>query len=87
MKIQAIQQAHQCRGQNYYVTNEGIKRDYNLLGGKYEFKIYNNGKDVVVENFEGKIIEKIALSQELRDATDAKVSKPDKKKGNPVPAD
>jgi hypothetical protein len=85
-KIRAIQMAHQIQGQNFYVTPDGIKRDYNLLGGKYDFKIYNNRKAVIVENFEGKIVEEITLSSELRNTADAEVREDDKPKRSKKPA-
>lgn len=87
LKIKAIQNAHQCQGQNFYVTDEGIKRDFNILGGKYEFKIYNNRKAVIIEDSKGKVIEQITLSSELRDTTNAKAGKTSKQKGHTIPAD
>lgn len=87
LKIKAIQNAHQCQGQNFYVTENGIKRDFNLLGGKYEFKIYNNRKAVVVEDDKGKVIEEITLSSELRDTTDAKIGETTKQKRHTIPTD
>lgn len=87
LKIKAVQNAHQCHGQNFYVTDEGIKRDFNLLGGKYEFKIYNNRKAVIIEDGKGKVIEQITISSELRDTTHAKAGKASKQKGHTLPAD
>lgn len=85
-KIRAIQMAHQVQGQNFYVTPDGIKRDYNLLGGKYEFKIYNNRKAVIIEDSKGKIIEEIALSLDMQNATDVEAGGTNKPKGNKKPA-
>lgn len=87
LKIKAVQNAYQCQGQNFYVTEEGIKRDFNLLGGKYEFKIYNNRKAVIIEDGKGKVIEEITISSELRDTTNAPVGKTSKQKGHTLPTD
>lgn len=55
--IIAKQKAHNSRGSNFYVTNQGIKRDFDLMGAKYVYKVYyNNG--LYVEDFEGNKIEK-----------------------------
>jgi hypothetical protein len=87
LKVLAIQQAHGCQGQNFYVTNDGIKRDYNLLGGKYEYKIFNNRKAVVIEDGQGKVIEEIRLSQELRDTSNEAFPETPKQKRNQVSTD
>lgn len=55
--ILAKQKAHLVKGQNFYVTKQGIKRDFNLLGAKYIYKVYfKNG--LYVEDNKGDKIEK-----------------------------
>lgn len=55
--IIAKQKANMSRGSNFYVTTQGIKRDFNLMGAKYEYKVYfKNG--LYVEDYEGVKIEK-----------------------------
>jgi hypothetical protein len=88
--IIAKQKAHGSKGSNFYVTKQGIKRDFNLMGAKYEYKVYfKNG--LYVEDSEGVKIEnpeareakprtgsksrKTPLSSELRDTPDAEVDK------------
>lgn len=90
--IIAKQKAHGSKGSNFYVTKQGIKRDFNLMGAKYEYKVYF--KDgLYVEDSEGVKIEKpeakeakpragnksrkAAIPSELRDSTLEKVAKDD----------
>jgi hypothetical protein len=80
--ILAKQRAAQAKGQNFYVTKSGIKRDYDLLNGSYIYKVYfKNG--IHVEDSKGKKIEdreeesksgKTTVSQKLRNVKDAKVN-------------
>lgn len=72
LKILAEQYATQAPGQNFYITKQGIKRDFNLFG-KYEYKIYYK-EGIYVEDEKGNII-KSPVSQELRNATDEEVNK------------
>lgn len=77
--ILAKQQAHKAPRQNFYVTKTGIKRDYDLFGGKYLFKVYFND-GLYVEDADGKEIEKprksgtgkAKVSHKLQDSSDEK---------------
>jgi len=73
--ITAKQKAHLSKGSNFYVTKQGIKRDFNLMGAKYEYKVYfKNG--LYVENYEGAKIEKpTVLEKERKTKPEEKGSK------------
>ena len=77
--ILAKQQAAKAIGQNFYVTEKWIKRDYDLFGAKFSFKVYSDKKGVYVENREGKIIErperKTTVSSKRGNATNEKTGK------------
>lgn len=77
--ILAKQQACKAKGQNFYVTKTGIKRDFNLFGGSYEFKVFFTD-GIYVEDSKGRTVEKPAIkkarvSQKLRNTSDEEVSK------------
>jgi len=55
--IIAKQKAHKSKGSNFYVTKQGIKRDFDLMGAKYEYKVYYKG-GLYVEDSKGVQIEK-----------------------------
>lgn len=86
--ILAKQQASQAKGQVFYVTKSGIKRDYDLLNATYLYKVYfKNG--IHVQDSKGKKIEdkksesksgKASVSQKLRDTKDAKVNEANESK-------
>ena len=83
--IIAKQQASQAKGQNFYVTKKGIKRDFNLLGGSFIYKVYFN-TEINVEDSKGEKIKnkkaesksnKATLSSKLRDSKNEAASKND----------
>ena len=82
--ILAKQQACSAKGQNFYVTKTGIKRDYDLLNGSFIYKVYFK-KGIHVEDSKGKKVDnkkqnnsnKATIPSELRNSKNAKVSKND----------
>lgn len=87
--ILAKQRACQAKGQNFYVTKNGIKRDYDLLGGDYLFKVYFN-TEINVEDSKGKKIEqrkgKVEVSHNVRNTKAKKVNKDDESKQSELPS-
>jgi hypothetical protein len=74
--ITAKQKAHLSKGSNFYVTKQGIKRDFNLMGAKYEYKVYCSNDGLYVEDYEGNKIEKpTVLEKERKTKSEGKGSK------------
>ena len=86
--VQAKQMASQAKGLNFYVTKSGIKRDFNLFGGDYEYKVYYK-KGIIVEDSKGKRIKEAKdstkaaetkVSPKLQDAVDVETNGDAKRK-------
>ena len=75
--ILAKQKAHKSKGSNFYVTKQGIKRDFNLMGAKYEYKVYfkdglyvEDSKGIEIEKPKAKrTTKKTTIPSKLRDTT------------------
>lgn len=76
--IQAKQEASQAKGQNFYVTEQGLKRDFDLMGGEFIYKVYFK-KGLYVKDSKNKDVEtpraKVKVSSKLRNTTISKTDK------------
>jgi len=83
--VQAKQLASQAKGLNFYLTKSGIKQDFNLFGGDYEYKVFYK-KGIIVEDSKGKRVKESTkateakVSPKLQDVVDVKVDGDAKRK-------